>query len=110
MGFQLPLLDRAARLQRLEVLLDPPAAAVPVDDGKHFVRRVDGLKGPQTPFDGLLALRRIGLDHAHDVEAERLCGALVRRCGAQERDSRGGYLEERSTCMPWREMLPVRRH
>src|SRR5947209_610988 len=58
---ELPLLERAAGLQGLEELFDPPPPAVAVDDLQHVLFGIDRLGGDQMPLDRLCVAGRIDL-------------------------------------------------
>jgi hypothetical protein len=80
-GLRSPVLEfrvTGTGLDGLEVLLDDPAGAVPVDDLPAGVARIDGLVGYEQPSDGLLVFRWGHFANFDDMDGDPV-GSMVGR-------------------------------
>jgi hypothetical protein len=66
----LPLFERTARLQSLEVLLDEPAPSVELDDTLQSIGRADVFACEKHPLDSWLSRRWFRLPDSHDIDRE----------------------------------------
>src|SRR5882724_5329434 len=87
-ALQLPLLECATSLERLEELLDPPATTVAVNHLENVSFAVDGVGSDEEPLHSLFFAGRLDLSYGNDVDGQRLCALLAVRW-APERYRRG---------------------
>ena len=77
LGCELRILNAASRLQGFVVLLNDPAAFVPLD---HTARLLEGryrFIRQQKPFQPLLASRRVRLPHTDDPQGQGIVGVVA---------------------------------